>query len=249
MRRLTLSCVLLTAITGPATAEVPEPLDVIGKAIKAQGGKEALVKNWPTRIQATGTMLVPAKSDYTATFYFGRSPNRFRAEYQLTAGGQTVDMLQVYDGKKFWMKLENGAAIDMGENFAASSRDYLEVMAAAQLLPLLDKEKFSLSPAGEFEVKDRKTFGVNVSNKAGLNAKFCFDPKTHLIVRQDYGSKNPFTGKEVLVEYFPGDYKKIKDVLLPMRWEGHFDGKKIMTAKYESVEFDKVDASLFKKPE
>jgi len=34
-----------------------------------------------------------------------------------------------------------------------------------------------------------------------------------------------------------------------MKWEGHFDGKKIMTARYESVGFDKVDDSLFKKPE
>ena len=210
MRPLTFSCVLLMAITSVSAADVPEPLDVIGKAIEAQGGKEALTKYWPTKIQATGTLMIPAKSDYTATFYFGRSPNRFRAEYQLSAGGQTVEMFQVFDGKRFWMKLENAEAIDMGESFAAGSRDYLEVMAAAQLVPLLDKGKFSLSPAGEFEVKDKKTVGINVSNRTALNAKFCFDPETHLIVRKDYGSKNPITGKNVLVEYFPGDYKKSK---------------------------------------
>lgn len=249
MRPLTFSCVLLMTITSASAADVPEPLDVIGSAIKAQGGKEALTKYQPTKIQATGTLLVQGKMDYTATFYFGRSPDRFRAEYQLSFGGQTVEMLQVYDGKRFWMKLGNAAAIDMGENFAGGSRDYLQVLAAAQLVPLLDKEKFSLSPAGEFEVNEKKTIGVNVSNKTGLTAKFCFDPETHLIVRKDYGSKNPITGKDVLVEYFPSDYRKIKDVLLPMKWEGKFDGKKIMTASYESVEFDKVDDSLFKKPE
>lgn len=234
----------------PEATPAVESLELIEKAITARGGKDALSKYQAKTVTSKGTITTgDEQANFTATWYF-HYPNRYRAEYQLTVDGNSTNMIHVFNGEKLWLKLGDTATIEFPDHALKGAQSYFQVQAASQLVPLLDKEKYSVSSSGEVEVKGKKTIRLNVKNKNGLDVLFYFDPKTHLIVKQQYGSKHVVTGQDALVENYLSNYKKTNEVMEPMQWDLHFDGKPLVVATIESVQLDEqLDASLFEKPE
>lgn len=250
LRKLFALVIGLVLVNEAATSQAVGPLELIEKAITARGGKEALTKYQAKTLTVKGKMAAgDAEVDYTATWYI-YLPNRFRAEYQLTIDGNSTNMIQVSNGEKLWQKINDAAAVEMPDHVLKGTQTYLQVLVASQLVPLLDKDKYSVSSNGEFEVKGKKAIALNVKNKDGLDALLYFDSKTNLLVKQEYGSKHVVTGQDALVENYLSNYKKTNDVTESMQWELQLDGKTFIVSTIENMQFDEqLDVSLFEKPE
>ncbi len=249
MLRPTLALVVCVSyVNQTRTVHAVEPLDVLNKAIEAHGGKEKLAKHTARKLKCQGTLAGPdgGQFQFSSTYYFD-TPNRFRADYQLTVGEATVPIIQIVDGDKGWMKIgDEVAALTKAqmESFKAN----LRADAALRLVPLLDKT-VNLSLVGEIEDDGNKLTGITATGKDGLDVSIYVDSKTHLIVKQEYPAKDFFTGKQALYELRASKHKATNGVMLPTRLVYSADEKTLTSADVESTEFvDKFDASLFAKP-
>ena len=70
-----------------------------------------------------------------------------------------------------------------------------------------------------------------------------------MIVKHEFQTVDE-TGKEVTQTAYMSAFKKFNGLIMPTKINIQQDGKKYVTAEFTKVEFkDKLDASLFKKPE
>lgn len=244
-------CLALLGVVSPvpiATAFAAEPIEVIKKAIDANGGKDKLSKYNAMSFSGGGEVNAgDMKLEYTGTWYFAY-PDKMRFDLESTVGGNTFKGSFVVNGKEGWQKFGDMAVSKMNADQLKAFQVQIAVGEASSLVPLLDGKRYRLSSVGEVDVNGTKTIGINVTNKSGLDVNFYFDPKTWLIVKEEYQTKTE-TGKDVAQSVYRSKYKKVDGVMMPMAIVIHHDGKQAVTAKIDSVQFDeKVNADLFKKP-
>src|SRR5438876_985565 len=94
-----LSAAALLAATPAARAD--EPKDVIGRAIKAHGGEEALTKYQAARARNKGKLTIPGVGEVEFTQHISYMlPDKFRESLELDVGGQKVNVETVVNGDK-----------------------------------------------------------------------------------------------------------------------------------------------------
>ncbi|GAB4135408.1 MAG: hypothetical protein Tsb009_01640 [Planctomycetaceae bacterium] len=240
-------CLLVAGFSQEVRAA--DALDVVKKAIKANGGKANIEKYKAATLQGSGKVSsMGAMLEYTATWHFDY-PKRMRVEINTDVMGQEFNIIHVYDGKQGWQKIANMKAMPLPEAQLKALKTQMQVELASTLVPLLDTKKYTVSNLGEVKVNGKNAIGLNVTNKSGLDANFYFDPKTFLLIKQEYQSVNE-TGKEVTQSVLLSGYKKTKGIPYPTKLQVLQDGKLYVTAEFTEVELkEKHDDSLFKKPE
>ncbi|MCH8830905.1 MAG: DUF1445 domain-containing protein, partial [Planctomycetes bacterium] len=107
---------------------------------------------------------------------------------------------------------------------------------------------FSRVHGAPVHMGDAKAIGINVTAKGGLDVNLYFDKKTHLLVKQQYQTKDE-TGKEVSQEAYLTGYKKFKGISYPVNVRIDRDSKKFLTSETTDVQLkETIPESIFQKP-
>lgn len=244
-----LSVLGLLAIVVPVRADEDAKLrEVIAKAIKAQGGEEALTKYQGGTSKSKGKLYVFGDGlDYTGEFTL-QLPNRLRSEVRSKVNDQEFTFLQVVDGDKGWFKI-NDQTQEMNKDMVAEVKEQMNAANITHLVCLKEKE-YKLSPLGEVKVGDQPAIGVRVEHKGYRDVSLFFDKDKHLLLQMETRGKNAMQGGE---EYTAttryGDYKKVDDLLVAHKVTIKHDDKPFVEGEVTEAKIaEKLDDNLFEKP-
>ena len=238
-------CCLVVASTTALSAD--DSLETVKKSIAAHGGKEKLSQFRAVILTGGGKVFTnDMELDYTAKWYFGY-PDRFRIELSTTVNGQTIDVVQVYDGKEGWVKVGDNT-VKLNEAQLKALKVQLQVGEVGRLVPLLNTKKYTVGPLGETDIRGQKCIGINVTGTDGTDVNLYFHPQTFYVVKQEYPTKDE-KGNDVSQAAFLSGYKKFNGIAMPTKLEVQQNGKKFITAEFSEVELkEKLDDNLFQKP-
>ncbi|MFQ5733456.1 MAG: hypothetical protein ACE5KM_16080 [Planctomycetaceae bacterium] len=242
-----LACVVSAGLT--ASAQADDAIEVIKKAVQANGGKEKIEKYKAVEMKGTGTVTTNGmKLEYTGHWWM-QYPGKYRIEIETEVNGMAFHIVNVVNGKEGWQKVGDMKTMKLPKVQLETVQTQMKVEHAGTLVPLLDKKKYSVSSVGEVKVKGKKAIGLNVTDKSGLDVNFYFDPKTYMLIKEEYQSKDE-TGKEVTQTVFLSGYKEKDGVPFPTKIEVQHDGKTFVTAEFSEVKVHKsIDDEQFAKPE
>jgi hypothetical protein len=225
-----------------------KPETIIEKAIAAQGGVAKVAKLQCMRIKVEGKMdVVPGVLDMPFTLEDSwQMPGQYKTSMTVQLAGKTFSHTQVIDGDKGWMDIM-GTINDMPKEGLTEMKEqkYAEDLDRFGFL----KEKgFELSFLKEIKIEDKPAVGVLVKSKGHRDVKLYFNKETGLLVKRE--NKLVEAGKEVAQEVFFSDYQDKDGLKHYQKIVAHRDGKKMLEAKVVELEFfDKLDATVFAKPE
>jgi hypothetical protein len=240
MKKLLIIALAIGVISTGLWAQNPK--DIVKKCIAKIGGEEAIKRYFDMsgegQLSVTyGTMKLSGKIKLTQK---GRK-SRVRVEINLR--GTPFVVLRAYDGKVAWLE-QMGNISDQPALNSESDLDHT--------LNLLLEKDAKLTLAKSTEIEGKKVTGVEVEFK-GKKTLFYFDNETFLpmeIVFKDqyFGAQNT---KEMIERRSRlANYKKINNILFPMKRVDFQKGKKLMEIDFEKVVFNPaVSADIFKRPD
>ncbi|MBW3540477.1 MAG: hypothetical protein KY476_09410 [Planctomycetes bacterium] len=233
---------LVVSHRGAAAGQADDARAIVGQAIEALGGPEALKKQKAGTWKEKGTYFgtgedgVPYTGEYAVEW-----PSRFRMEI-------SEIFTIVVNGDQGWIKSQDNLQ-EMTAEQLAEQKEELHSSYITTLLPLEEKT-YKLSVIDGVEVDGKPTVGVKVSSEGHRDVKLYFDKETHLPAKSEYVVKSQEQdGKEVTEEVFYADYHKVEGLQVPKKVTLHRDGKKFVEAENSEFELGDVDDKLFAKPE
>ena len=243
--RTKVGIVLVTAslaLSGPARADDREKaLAVIERAIKAQGGAEALNKAQSRSRTGQGKLAVGGDLPFT-TEETVQLPGRSRTV--LEAGGRR--QIVVLNGDKGWILPLGGAAQELNKDFFEELREEPYVWWLMTLTPL-QKDGFELTPLPDAKVNGEDASVIKVSHRGHADVRMFFDKKTGLLVKIARRAKE--AGIPLDKEYSYSDYKEYDGVKLPTKEITTVNGKKLSEVKFTDYQLlSKVEDKTFDKP-
>lgn len=175
-------------------------------------------------------------------------PDKVKNSMTLEIGGNKVEVITVFDGKKLYVNAAGKTMEIDDEKVLKDTRESLLVEGAGTLVDFL-KEPYTLSAVGAVKVKDKEAIGVRVSKKGQRDINLFFDKKSHLVVKTETNSYDPQAGQEVTQEkYFTAHIKK-GGLTVPKSVEVVRDGKEFLKLEITEAEsLEKLDVSTFAKP-
>jgi outer membrane lipoprotein-sorting protein len=247
--------VLALAIAGLAATVLlakaqnePDLKAIIRAAIKAHGDEKNLAKykaavtKFKGKLEAGGMTL-----DVTGETSLQR-PDKVKDVLNLDIGGNSIEVISVFDGKKLWVSAMGQTKEIDDEKIIKGAKEELENEGAGSLSAYL-KEPYELSAIGEVKVKDKAAFGIRISKKGKKDISLFFDKKSNLIVKIEMQSIDAETGNEITQEKFIHSYQEKAGIKVAKRVEILKDGKAFMDIEITDLQmFEKLDDSVFKKP-
>jgi hypothetical protein len=237
------------AIAAPARADdEADARKIIEKAVKAHGGQEKLDKLPGGVIKFKGTFHGTGEGIAVSGEVASQGSDKHRVDMEIDAGGMKFPIVIVVAGDKGWTKLgKDVKEFDKDELKEAQEEAYSGWVAT--LAPLKDKQ-FKLATLGEIKVEKRPAVGVKVSSKGHRDVELYFDKETGLLVKAETRVKDEMSGQEVAEESFPSEYKDVQGTKQAMKFVVKRNGKLFMEGEASEVKlYEKLDDSLFKKPE
>jgi outer membrane lipoprotein-sorting protein len=244
------ACALVLTMTVPVRAADDDAAvrALVDKAIKAHGGADNLAKVKAVILKGKGKVHVMDNDyEYTSTISI-QHPDKIRFEMSFEVMGMAFTFLQVFDGAKGWVKL-NDKTTEMGKEAATEAREQMHARQVTSLLPLRGKE-YKLGTLGEAKVQDKEAVGVLVSRKDFRDVSLWFDKKTGLLLKSETRAKDlQVDNNEYASETYYSDYKEKDGVQHAMKITIKRDGKAYVEAEATEIEVkDKLDAATFAKP-
>jgi hypothetical protein len=246
-------CTTLAALATMTLAQADEKAEaraLVEKAIKAMGGKEKLAVDKGIMFKAKGKFYGMGGDgiDYTSDFTI-QPPDMMRFRMEFDAGGTKINFARVFDGKKFWQKV-NDMVTELGKDEVTEQKEDMHNGRVEALVPLLEDKGFELATVGEVKVDDKPAVGIRVSHKGHRDVNLFFDTKTGLLVKSERMIKDQMQGgKERTQERLFSDYKEAAGAKRPMKVVIKRDGDKFVESEATEYELkDKIDASEFAKP-
>jgi hypothetical protein len=253
MRKALLAVGLCALLAGPAAAQDQdkEARAVIDKAIHAQGGIEKL-KSIDKAFLAKGKGTISAMGmdlDFTIDI-FSQPPDKSKAIINLSAGGQQLTIIQVFNGKKGWVSFM-GQTKDAEKEEIDEHLAMIHVEAVSNLYTLTTDRACKLSPLGESKVDGKEVVGVQVTKKDKRDVNLYFDKKSHLLVKSEYRAMDPFTKQECAQEKLYSEYKELlPGIKMAAKQTVNNDGKLFMHFEMTEVRgVERHDDSVFARPE
>jgi outer membrane lipoprotein-sorting protein len=241
--------VSLVTLILPARADDDAKLRaVIDRAIKVHGGAENLQKFKASVAKTKGKFHGLGEAvDYTGETSI-QLPDRFRVEVQSKFGDQDFKFIQVIDGDKGWIKI-NDKTEEMNKDMLAEAKEQRNVAAITHLTPLTGKD-YKLSPLGEVKVGDRPAVGVRVERKGYRDVSVFFDKEKGLLIKMETRGKDAMRGgEEYTAVTLYDDYKKIDDLMVAHKVTIKHDDKLFVEGETMEVKMsEKLDDSVFEKP-
>ena len=188
------------------TARGQDAVKIVEQYVKAAGGSKALSKIQTLTLEGTFAADDGKSGTYTLNL---KLPNRYYSE--LLIGEK--NLIEAYNGKSAWH--QNAA----GELGTLVGPEGMQLEAAAQYYNsrLLNhkRSKITLAFLGHVQVRGKDALQLELTTAAGMKRQVCFDPQTHLIV------KEAATVGGVEEEVLYDDYRTVDGVKLPNKIELH----------------------------
>ena len=216
--------------------KLPPAKQIIDKFIKATGGKEARRKHKSTH--AKGTMSVPSAGMSGALEAFTAEPNRIMIKVEIPGMGV---ILQGFDGKVGWdIQPMVGPSLQEGVQLEQTriGAEYYSDLNKAKLYKTVETVDLT-----EFE--GRKCYKIKLVPRIGPTAFEFYEVETGLR-RGSQGTAVTPMG-EMPVVNVESDYKKFGDLTVATKTVQKIMMQEIVIT-IESIEHDKVDASVFELP-
>ena len=193
------------AARAQATPGLPTGDAVVEQYIDATGGKAAY-ETLTNRV-SIGTLEVVGANLKGKLKLTQAAPGKLINDTDLGAAGKTS---QGTDGRVAWeVSTFNGERILQGEEgdaFRSQALFNAEVRW---------RERFTKAEClGIEEVEGKPSYKVAFTPKVGKPVVEFYDVKTHLMTRQTSTTKTPMG--EIKVNLYPGDYRKVDGILIPM---------------------------------
>jgi hypothetical protein len=229
-------------------ADRDDALALLERAIKAQGGAEALAKTALLSRKGSGTLtLFDMDLAFTDELLVQR-PDRLRFTLEVVgADKQKSRVLLVINKNKGWQ--ENGGVVsELSDQRLTELKEEARVQWVCMLTPLVQKDSaYELAVAKEMKINDKPALGIKASLKGHPDIVLYFDKDSALLVKIERQAKE--AGVEVAKEYLLSDYKEVDGVKLPMHIVEKLNGKKFTDLKVDSYRLlNKVDEAQFGKP-
>ena len=249
MRRFPFAATVLVMMhLGIARAdEQTDAKAVLDAAIEAKGGEAKLSKIVGGWIKSKRTYY---NGDFKTTGYVESFSQRGEKERTvLLDSDYKVNEIIVFNGKKAFVKIGEQAAKELSGERSVVFRESAYRNWVTLLLPLKAKE-FRLSLIDDTSVRGRPAVGILVSHDKHDPLKLYFDKETHLLVKQQYKSKNPANGKDADTECIYSDFQNVKGTRAPFKAEIFVGGQKIGDGTVIERElYEKpLDDKLFSEP-
>ena len=244
---LSVACVLVASAvavqaqaTAPqqkaADAALPPAQKIIDRHIEAVGGKAALKGHNSANIK--GSITIPANGMSGTIEVFAARPNKILAKTTLAGIG---DIAEGFDGKVAWsMSPMTGPMLATGDELAQKAFDAnfdgaLGIASRYDAIKTVEKTTF----------EGRPVYKIALTRKGGGDDIEFYDVETGLKAGGIMERKNPMG--TISVTSAVSDYKKFGDLLQPTTMKQTTSGVEIVTT-FTSIEYDKVDHSVFELP-
>jgi hypothetical protein len=230
--------------------EPPNPRAIVDRAIKAHGGAEKLNKYKAATMKGKGTFygLGGNGLPYTGEWAV-QGAHQIRFAMEATANGKSFKMTEVVDGKKGWIKIQDGEPMVMNKDQLQEEQEEMYAGWVATLAPLQDK-KFKLAPVGEAKVEGKAALGIKVQRKGHGDVNLFFDKKSGLLVKSEFQVKDVQAGnKEAMQETLYQKYKAVNGMQEPTRIVIRRDGKLFVDAEMSDIHVhESLDPGTFARP-
>lgn len=223
------------------------PRDIVDKAIKAQGNPQKVAKLRAAHAKGKGKLELMGGISLTLEVYF-QFPDKFKNVIDAEINGMNVPIIQVFDGKNFWISVMGKVMELKDEKIIKESQETLYLERLTMLVGLTAKD-IELSLLGETKIDGRAALGVRASSKGHRDINLHFDKKTFLLLKTEYRGFDAMNDKEINVEKFFSDYKESDGIHWPRRLRVRQDDKDFMQLEITEYNLpEKHDDSVFAKP-
>ncbi|HEX3315810.1 MAG TPA: hypothetical protein VHR72_12995 [Gemmataceae bacterium] len=240
-------CIAVVAVASLQAQEI-DLKAILRQAIEAHGGEKQLAKLHAGISKYKGKMKLLGQMVDIVGENSVQRPDKLRSSLDINIGGMTINVVTVFDGKKFWVSsMGNTKEID-DEKTIDEVKQSLMTEIGSGFTDML-KAPFELSAIGETKVKENDTFGIRVSKKGQRDISYFFDKKTHLLAKIETRNYDPMTTKEVTQEKIILEYQDKNGFKVGKRVEILKDGDPFMEIEITDVDIrDKLDPSTFAMP-
>jgi outer membrane lipoprotein-sorting protein len=219
---------------------------LLDKAIKAMNGEEKLVKLGTASVK--GKMTGKAGDQEVTLLVDGiwQGPSQYRADVDISAGGNNIKGLMVVNGAKGWLKTMDRTE-EAPEATAAFFQNLFHAARMPVLLTGLGDKAYTPTILAETKVGTRPAAGLLLSHKDRKDVTLYFDKENGLLLKSEVRLTDP-TSKEITIEFHYGDYRDFDGVKLCGKITVKVDDKEFTMEVNEIKPLEKVEASQFEKP-
>jgi hypothetical protein len=201
---MTLTLISPVALAG-STVDLPTGEEVLAQYVEATGGKAAYEKL--TNRVSTGTFELAAANVKGKVIQTQAAPNKMLNVTDMGATGKTS---QGTDGTLAWEISTFG-----GDRVLDGDEKETFLTQATFNSELKRKDLYAkIECVGTEDVEGKPAYKVVLTPKAGKPLVEFYDVKSHLMTKQTATVATPMG--ELKIDTFPGDYKKVDGVLMPM---------------------------------
>jgi hypothetical protein len=213
------------------------PFDALGPKLKLEKIKAVQIKGKAHFAKALNI------NDVTITW---QSTVRFKFLEVLT----DRQSLLLLDGDRGWSN--RGVRIaKLDHEELASGQNLLYSLSISNLTPLKES-RFKVSKAEDAQIRNRECFSFKVTSHGRPPMLLFFDKETRLLAKTEFRFKpfaydtNKVVDKDVLLESYYSNYKKVADVNHWNKYEQYRDGAKYAELNISDVRFfEHLDEKLF----
>jgi hypothetical protein len=221
--------------TPAAGAALPDARTIVDRHIKAIGGRDAVLAH--KSMHATGTLSIPSSGISGPVDIYGAAPDRVLVRTSVSGIGEIVD---AYDGTHAWsINPMTGPTLKTGKELEQTKLD------ADFYSELRDPKKYTMKTVEKVTFDGRDCYKVSVKRPDGSEDFDFYDVATGLRA----GSINTRETQmgTMTVSNTEGGYKKFGTLT-----QATTLAQKVMGVDQritlDSVEYDKVDPSVFEPP-
>jgi hypothetical protein len=219
----------------PVAAELPDARVIVDRHIKAIGGRDAILAH--KSMHASGTLSMPSNGINGPVDIYGAAPDRVMVRTSITGIGEIVD---AYDGKTGWsINPMTGPSLKSGKELDQTKLD------ADFYSELRDPKNYMLKTIEKTTFDGRDCYKVSVKRSDGSEDFDFYDVATGLRA----GSINTRETQmgQMVISNIESGYKKFGALT-----QATLLTQKMMNVEQkitiETIEYDKVDPSVFVPP-
>lgn len=232
------------AQTAVPNSGLPTPQEVEARFVAALGGKDAILRPHSMTIKGTDSIYRTDGTRVDTDLLIYAAPFKRLEKVKVPGRGE---YLSGYDGQVAWaMKPSTTPEVLEGDIVQSIRRDadlyyWSHVMDYFRSMDTLEVTEFG----------GHRCYHLTGINKWGKRNDHFYDKDTGLLVGyefQAWDASGKSSEQDVSHQIFE-DYKKIGDVLMPMRTVSKKGGRIVEEVQHTSVTLDDVDDSVFALPE
>lgn len=204
---------LLFLLTVSAARSGEEPHATIARAVKALGGEGNLSRAKAVQAKIKGTLYDPGvkESPIDGSKFTGelitQLPAQVKFSLDVETPGMRVSLISVLNGHKSWTRdFERSQQDDPATCAEFEQAAYVEYVCS--LVPLLKDKHYTLTSAGEAQVKEQSAVAVKVTANGHPDVTLYFDKVSGFLLKAEHRRRDPATNRDVAWEEFFSDYQE-----------------------------------------